>query len=66
MWEPKTGYCPVHHKEVTIDVKYASGSVIGVKGTQRKIVSDKCDIWDAARTECSNCPIAYGPSQDTP
>ena len=66
MWEAKTGYCPVHDQYVTVKVKYSEMRVIGTKMVQRKITADKCDIWDPSRSECSNCPIAYGSSAGTP
>ena len=66
MWETKTGYCPVHDQDVTIEVKYVAMRVIGTKNSQRKITADKCDVWDPSRSECSKCPIAYGPSAGTP
>ena len=66
MWEAKTGYCPVHDRNITIEVKYANGHVVGEKGAQRKIVSDRCEVWDHSKKECANCPIAHGPPMNTP
>lgn len=66
MWAEKTGYCPVHNREVTITVEYSEMRVIGTRNIQRKVSGDKCDVWDPARPECSNCPIAYGSNERTP
>ncbi len=63
MWETRTGYCPVHQKEVTVEVQVSYGSVIGDKHPQSKVSGDRCDVWNPSRKECSNCPIAYGFSE---
>lgn len=59
MWEEKTGYCPVHNSELTIEVEYATVRAIGLT-PQRKAVRHKCAESNDLRKECSNCPLAYG------
>lgn len=65
MWEAKTGYCPVHNCEVTIEVQYSSMRAIGAP-IQKKAVRHECENFDPTRKVCSYCPIAYGPLQGTP
>lgn len=63
VWETKTGYCPVHNSEVTIEVQYTPMRAIGAP-VQKKAVGHKCAESLNSRTECSNCPIAYGPPRN--
>lgn len=66
MVELRTGYCPVHDREVTIKVKYSEMRVIGTTNVQKKYWLNSCPVWDPKHSECSDCPVARGSASETP
>ena len=66
MQESRTGYCPVHERDITVEVEVSLMRVIGTKTLQKKISGEKCSVWEPARHECSNCPVVHGTSAEMP
>lgn len=59
MLKPKTGYCPVHKQNITVEIEYVEMRVTGTNITQKKQGNWKCLHADHTNIECSRCPIVY-------
>ena len=65
MVEFRTGYCPVHDREVTVEITYSDMKVSGTKTAQKHRSGEKCAVWDLTNPKCSNCPLLYGNNGET-
>lgn len=59
MRETRTGYCPVHDREITVEFEISPMKTIGTKLIQHKVSKPICQLWVPSAKECANCPITY-------
>lgn len=65
MWQDVEGYCPVHNKNMSIQVKYIEVKVLRAP-SQYKADGYKCSESDNSSPQCTKCPIFYAPTTQTP
>lgn len=62
MWLDITGFCPLHNKDITIQVSYEDVKVLNNRKPQYKAGFFKCVEADDRSSHCSRCPIFYAPT----